>query len=92
MSATELRTPQLAGGVRLRWDQVREQHVLLFPEGAVKLNATAADVLQLCDGRRTLDEIVHELSSRYGGADVRTDVLNLLSAIAARGLVVDAAS
>jgi coenzyme PQQ biosynthesis protein PqqD len=89
MTATSFRAPRLASGVRLRWDKVRERKVLLFPEGAVTLNSTAADVLELCDGARTLDEIVAELASRYGGADVRADVENLLGALAARGLVVD---
>jgi pyrroloquinoline quinone biosynthesis protein D len=90
MSETTLQRPQLASGVRLRWDQVRERHVLLFPEGAANLNSTAADVLQLCTGAQTLDEIVAELSARYSGADVRADVEGLLAAFSARGLVVDA--
>jgi pyrroloquinoline quinone biosynthesis protein D len=68
---------------------VREDHVLLFPEGALKLNSTAADVLELCDGERTLDEIAALLSDRYDGADVRQDVEALLESIATRGLVVD---
>lgn len=89
MTETTLQRPQLAAGVRLRWDGVRERHVLLFPEGALALNATAADVLALCDGRRTIDDIAHELSSRYDGADVRADVESLVAAIAGRGLVVD---
>jgi coenzyme PQQ biosynthesis protein PqqD len=89
MTATSFHAPRLASGVRLRWDQVRERTVLLFPEGAVTLNSTAADVLELCDGKRTLDDIVAELASRYGGADVRPDVENLLGALAARGLVID---
>ena len=90
MTETTLRKPRLASGVRLRWDSVRERHVLLIPEGAVNLNGTAADVLELCDGTRTIDEIASELSSRYNGADVRADVESLVSAIAERGLIVDA--
>jgi pyrroloquinoline quinone biosynthesis protein D len=90
MTETTLRKPRLAAGVRLRWDGVREQHVLLFPEGALVLNVTAADVLALCDGERTIDQIAEELGSRYGGADVHADVESLVAAIAGRGLVVDA--
>jgi pyrroloquinoline quinone biosynthesis protein D len=82
--------PRLASGVRLQWDKVREEHVLLFPEGAAKLNPTAADVLALCDGERTVDDISAELSARYSGADVRADVDKLLDSMAARGLVADA--
>jgi pyrroloquinoline quinone biosynthesis protein D len=82
--------PRLVTGARLRYDEVREEHVLLIPEGVVRLNPTAAEVLELCDGRRSLDDIVGALSSRYEGADVRADVLELVEAMAERGLVVDA--
>ena len=83
--------PRLVTGARLRYDEVREEHVLLIPEGAVRLNATAAAVLELCDGERSLDDIVGMLSARYEGADVRDDVLELVDAMAQKGLVVDAA-
>ena len=84
--------PRLVTGARLRYDQVREEHVLLIPEGVVRLNPTAAEVLELCDGDRSLDDIVGALSARYQGADVRDDVLELLDAMAQKGLVVDAAA
>ena len=83
--------PRLATGARLRYDEVREEHLLLIPEGAVRLNPTAAQVLELCDGERSLDEIVEALSARYEGADVRDDVTELVDAMAQKGLVVDAA-
>jgi pyrroloquinoline quinone biosynthesis protein D len=83
--------PRLVTGARLRYDEVREEHLLLIPEGAVRLNPTAAEVLELCDGERSLDDIVATLSSRYEGVDVRDDVLELVDAMAQRGLVVDAA-
>jgi pyrroloquinoline quinone biosynthesis protein D len=82
--------PRLVTGARLRYDDVREEHVLLIPEGVVRLNPTAAEVLELCDGERSLDDIVGALSARYEGADVRDDVLELVDAMAQRGLVVDA--
>jgi pyrroloquinoline quinone biosynthesis protein D len=83
--------PRLVTGARLRYDEVREEHVLLVPEGVVRLNPTAAEVLELCDGERSLDDIVGALSARYDGADVRDDVHELVDAMTARGLVVDAA-
>jgi pyrroloquinoline quinone biosynthesis protein D len=84
--------PRLVTGARLRYDEVREEHLLLIPEGAVRLNPTAAEVLELCDGESSLDDIVGALSARYGGADVRADVHELVDAMAQRGLVVDAAA
>jgi pyrroloquinoline quinone biosynthesis protein D len=84
--------PRLVTGARLRYDEVREEHVLLVPEGAVRLNRTAAEVLELCDGERSFDDISGALSARYDGADLRDDVRGLLDAMTQRGLVVDAAA
>jgi pyrroloquinoline quinone biosynthesis protein D len=84
--------PRLVTGARLQYDEVREEHLLLIPEGAVRLNPTAAEVLGLCDGERSLDDIVGVLSARYDGADVRADVHELVDAMEQRGLVVDAAA
>ena len=83
--------PRLVTGARLRYDEVREEHLLLIPEGAVRLNASAAEVLELCDGERSLDDIVGALSQRYAGADLRDDVVELVGEMEQRGLVVDAA-
>jgi pyrroloquinoline quinone biosynthesis protein D len=86
-----LTRPRLVTGARLQYDDVREEHVLLVPEGAVRLNPTAAAVLELCDGERSLDEIVNTLSARYEGSDLRDDVQGLVDGLTQRGLVVDAA-
>ena len=84
--------PRLATGARLQYDEVREEHLLLIPEGVVRLNATAAEVLELCDGERSLDDVVGALSARYAGADLGEDVRGLVQAMAEKGLVVDADS
>lgn len=83
--------PRLVDGARLQYDDVRGEHVLLIPEGAVRLNETAAQVLELCDGR-TLDEIAAVLSERYQGTDVTDDVRELVDTMGERGLVIDAAA
>jgi pyrroloquinoline quinone biosynthesis protein D len=83
--------PRLVDGVRLQYDDVRGEHVLLIPEGAVRLNETAAHVLELCDGR-SVDEITAALSERYQGTNVTDDVRELLDAMGQRGLVIDAAA
>ena len=81
--------PRLVEGARLQYDDVRDEHLLLIPEGAVRLNETAAHVLELCDGR-SVDEIAATLSERYKGTDVTDDVRELLDAMGERGLVIDA--
>lgn len=57
--------PRLAPHLRLTFDRVREQHLLLGPESVSVLNPTGAAILGLCDGTRTVAEIVAELRGRY---------------------------
>jgi len=78
--------PRLWRLARLEYDPVRQKHVLLYPEGAVLLNDTGAAILELCNGTRTMDEIVTILSERYH-ADVSADVNEYLSQMADRELV-----
>ena len=81
--------PRLVTGARLRYDEVREEHLLLVPEGAVRLNPTAAEVLGLCDGERSLEDIIVVMTERYHGSDVSDDVRELVDAMTQRGLLVD---
>ena len=60
--------PRLGRGVKLRHDRARQRHVLLLPETVVVLNATGTAILQLCDGERTVADIVAALREQY--ADV----------------------
>ncbi|MCO1655728.1 pyrroloquinoline quinone biosynthesis peptide chaperone PqqD [Pseudonocardia sp. S2-4] len=55
----------MARHVRLAFDPTRQRHVLLHPETVVVLHGSGADILGLCDGRRTVAEIVDELGARY---------------------------
>jgi pyrroloquinoline quinone biosynthesis protein D len=57
----------------------------------VKLNPTAVEVLELCDGERSVDEIVAALSARYDGADLDGDVRGLVDALSQKGVVIDGA-
>lgn len=82
--------PRLARGVRLRWDAVRERHTLLRPEGAVALNGSAAAVLELCDGERSVADIVDQLGTRHPGADLAQDVRDLLTRLEELGVVIHA--
>ncbi len=81
--------PALWRFARVDFDPVRQRRVLLYPEGAIMLNDTAAEILALCDGARTIDEIAVALGERYS-ADVRADVLECLQKLGERELVRDA--
>jgi pyrroloquinoline quinone biosynthesis protein D len=78
--------PKLWRLARLDYDPVRQRHVLLYPEGAVLLNDTGAAILELCNGARTVGQIVTILTERYH-ADVTADVTEYLDQMAERELV-----
>ncbi|MGG7569162.1 pyrroloquinoline quinone biosynthesis peptide chaperone PqqD [Streptomyces sirii] len=77
--------PKLASGVHLRHDRIRGTDLLLLPERVVVLEGNAGDVLRLCDGRRDVPAIVAELSRRYPGAPVATEVPEFLGRIRDEG-------
>ena len=75
--------PRLARHVRLSFDRTRQRHVLLHPETVVVLNRSGADILDLCDGRRSVEEIVDSLGARYQGVPA-DEVHRFLTRLAAR--------
>jgi pyrroloquinoline quinone biosynthesis protein D len=78
--------PKAAPHVRLSFDAARGKHVLLSPETVAVLNGTSADILRLCDGRRTVGEIVVELQGRYDRV-VADEVRAFLARMAAKRCV-----
>ena len=54
MSATPASRPRIASGFRLQWEEAQGCHVLLYPEGMVKLNRSAGEILARCDGQRSV--------------------------------------
>ena len=73
--------PRLPRGVKLKRDEVRERWTLLAPERIFEVDATAATVLELCDGERDLKAIVAELAERYNApsAVIEKDVVAMLA-------------
>jgi pyrroloquinoline quinone biosynthesis protein D len=81
--------PRLPRGVRLRFDEVRKAHVLLAPERAFDLDETAATVLNLVDGQRSISAIVDELAARFD-ADrgmIEADVIEMLADLVGKRVV-----
>ena len=66
--------PTIAHGLRLQWEPAQEAHVLLYPEGMVKLNGSAAAILTRCDGVRTVTDIVADIERTYGVAGLSAEV------------------
>jgi pyrroloquinoline quinone biosynthesis protein E len=78
--------PGLRRGVKLADDPVRGRMALLYPEGVLLLNETAADVLRYCDGQRTVPEVAAALAEEYEEVSPQ-DVLDLLADLDARRLL-----
>ena len=77
--------PALTRSVVLRYDRVREAELLLMPERAVLLSAEGGRIVRLCDGRRTLGEIIAELAAAYPDAPLAHDVPAFLARVRAEG-------
>ena len=71
---TDTMKPAIARGMRLQWEPAQEAHVLLYPEGMVKLNGSAGAIMSRCDGVRTLADIVADLERSYGASGLEADV------------------
>jgi pyrroloquinoline quinone biosynthesis protein D len=66
--------PALGRGFRLQWEPAQNAHVLLYPEGMVKLNGSAGEILKRCDGALTVVEIVSDLESAFATTGLEKDV------------------
>ncbi len=86
----ELQRSALAPHARYRWDSLRRQHQLVFPEGLLVLNDTGAAIVQLCDGRPRA-EMLAALRDRFPDTDLAADVTAFLDRLAQKGLLRDAA-
>jgi pyrroloquinoline quinone biosynthesis protein D len=72
--------PHLAPGCR--WAGAENNSTLVYPEGALRLQPTAAAILERCDGQRTFEQIVRELQNLYSASEpdkIRADVASLLN-------------
>lgn len=70
--------PMLSAGYRFQWEEVQQGYVLLYPEGMVQLNDTAAAILTVCDGKHDVQEVIKHLEHEYEADDLTEDVLAFL--------------
>ncbi len=89
MSGTTIHRPLLVRHARYRWDDLRGQHQLVFPEGLLVLNDSAAAIVRLCDGR-TVEELDAALREQFVDRPLDEDVLEFLERLARKGLLRDA--
>ena len=84
--------PRLATGCRWGGDSKSgvEERMVLFPEGAIKLQGTGRQILERCDGRRTFAEIIKELQAQFAVADpakIRADISQFLEQLRQKRIV-----
>jgi pyrroloquinoline quinone biosynthesis protein D len=75
---TDEARPVLSAMYRLQWEEAQQAHVLLFPEGMVRLNGPAAEILKRCDGQTTVAALVADLERSFGETGLRADVVEFL--------------
>ena len=74
-SLTRATQPCVAPGFRLQWEPVQNCHVLLNPEGMVKLNDSAGEIMKRCDGVRSIQAIATDIEQTYTLQSLEPDVL-----------------
>ncbi len=72
---------------RLQWEEAQQRFVILYPEGMVELNLSAAEILKLCDGTRDLEQIVSELETKFETTGLRDDISELLQSALDNGWI-----
>jgi pyrroloquinoline quinone biosynthesis protein D len=84
--------PRVGPGFRLQWEPAQSCFVLLYPEGMVKLNQSAGEIMKRCDGRRDAAAIVADLEAAFATTGLEGEVLAFIGvASAQRWLVWDEA-
>ena len=77
--------PHLSRRLRLQYEAAQTRWVLLYPEGMVQLNDSAAEILRRCDGRHTVADIVSELEALFDTQGIAPQVRALIAEGTRRG-------
>ncbi len=80
--------PKLARLFRMQWEEAQGAYVLLYPEGMVKLNQSAGEILKRCDGERDLTAIVTDIEQSFGATGLEPEVKGFLEIATERGWIV----
>ncbi len=82
--------PRLNPLFMFRWEESQNAHVLLYPEGVVKLNGSASTIIGRCDGVKSIDQIAAELKAEFvtDDADIESGVRQFMEVAHAKGWLV----
>ena len=79
--------PLLRSLYRLQWEEAQQAWVLLYPEGMVRLNVPAAEILKRCNGKTEVAGLIGDLERSFGAAHLSDDVYEFLTEAARRGWI-----
>jgi len=66
--------PMIGRGFRLQWEPAQNAYVLLYPEGMIKLNASAGEIMKRCSGEATVAEITADLERAFSTSGLAAEV------------------
>lgn len=72
---------------RLQWEEAQQKDVILYPEGMVELNQSSAEILKLCDGTRSLAQIVSDLEEKFATSGLTNDITAFLEVALQNGWI-----
>ncbi|MDH3693952.1 MAG: pyrroloquinoline quinone biosynthesis peptide chaperone PqqD [Gammaproteobacteria bacterium] len=87
MSLQRDKSINIATGYRYQWEPAQNSHVLLYPEGMINLNESAATILGKVDDQRSADDIISSLKIDFPDADLENDVIEFLEIAIERGWI-----
>ena len=80
--------PKLARLFRMQWEEAQGAYVLLYPEGMVKLNQSAGEILKRCDGERDVQAIITDIEQTFNATGLEKDVIGFIEIATERGWIV----
>ncbi|HEV7634279.1 MAG TPA: pyrroloquinoline quinone biosynthesis peptide chaperone PqqD [Bradyrhizobium sp.] len=89
---SEASRPVLPRHARLKFDETRQRWVILAPERVLAPDDIAVEVLQLCDGARSVETVIDQLAAKYAAerAAIAADVIAMLQDLADKGFLTEA--
>jgi pyrroloquinoline quinone biosynthesis protein D len=92
ISVSEASRPVLPRHARLKFDETRQRWVVLAPERVLAPDEIAVEVLQLCDGVRSVEQMIDQLAAKYAAERdaIATDVIAMLQDLADKGFLTEA--
>ena len=72
---------------RFQWEPAQQAHVLLYPEGMVKLPGSSGEIMKRIDGKADVRTIIENLQAAFPGMDLRGDVVGFLEHVYGKGWI-----